>query len=78
MPIPQSILDLLPTSPYGYGGNRPPFNGETPGSTLHNESSINNNPSIPRTPSLLEEGDPSNTADYRNAIGRRYQDNYPH
>lgn len=73
------LLNLLTSgaSQLGYDGNRPPFNGETPGSTLHNQSSINDNPDIVRSPSGLDEDDPNNRSRYRSTPGNKYTDNLP-
>lgn len=71
------LIDLLPTSPLGWKGQKPPGNPEDPNSTLHNQSSINNNPAITKKPSRLDEGDPLNTSKFRNAIGKKYMDNLP-
>jgi len=73
------------------GGNVPSNPGSkvqpNPPGTRHDEYSINGNPLIRSIgagfrppvppPSNLEEGDPSNTAPFRNARGRRYVDNLP-
>lgn len=71
------LLDLLPTSNLGWKGQKPPFNAETPNSTLHDTSSVNDIPPITRNPSQLDEGDPTNTSKYRNATGKKYTDNLP-
>jgi hypothetical protein len=39
-----SLLNLLPSSKYGLGGKQPEQFDLGPGSTLDNESSLNNNP----------------------------------
>ena len=72
------LLQLLPTSTLGYGGQQPQFNGETPGSTLHNQSSINDRPDITRNPSGLDELDNNNTSKYTSAAGQKYTDRLPH
>lgn len=42
-------------SPLGFKGSQPPkYLGADPNSTLHNQSSINNNPAINRKPSDLD------------------------
>ena len=79
------------TVPKWNGGQVPPtfqpnVNPNPPGSR-HDQYSINGNPPIQviaggfvpfiPTPSILEEGDPANTADYRNAPGLKYLDNPP-
>lgn len=71
------LLDLLPTSPLGYKGQKPQFDAETPGSTLHDTSSVNGIPSITANPSRLDEGDALNTSKYRSATGQKYVDNLP-
>lgn len=49
------ILKTQLLSRFGLGGQRPAqMPGANPKSTLHNTSSINNNPAILRTPSNLD------------------------
>ncbi len=48
------LLQLLSKSIFGYKGQKPVFNGETPSSKLHDTTSINNNPKGPRKPSQLD------------------------
>lgn len=67
-------------------GLQPNVRPNPPG-TRHNEYSINGNPPIQAIgagfvpyippPSILEEGDPANTAIFRNAAGLKYLDNPP-
>lgn len=79
------------TVPKWNGGLVPPtfqpnVNPNPPGSR-HDQYSLNGNPPIQviaggfvpalPTPSRLEEGDPLNTAQYRNASGLKYLDNPP-
>ena len=79
------------TVPKWNGGQVPPtfqpnVNPNPPGSR-HDQYSLNGNPPIQviaggfvpvlPTPSQLEEADPLNTADYRNAPGLKYLDNPP-
>jgi len=80
------------TSNLGWdGGPVPPIaqpnvNPNPPGSR-HDEYSLNGNPAIRAIgagfvpyippPSILEEGDPANTAEFRNAPGLKYLDNPP-
>lgn len=79
------------TVPKWNGGQVPPtfqpnVNPNPPGSR-HDQYSLNGNPPIQvvaggfvpylPTPSILEEGDPANTAEYRNAPGQKYLDNPP-
>jgi hypothetical protein len=50
-----ALIDLLPKSVFGYGGRRPSTVATTRESTLHNESSINNKPSlVGNRPSILD------------------------
>lgn len=51
-----SILNnQLPNSTLGLGGQTPAQReGANPNSTLHNQSSINNNPAITQAPSILD------------------------
>lgn len=80
------------TSRLGWGGGPVPSNrmskvSPNPPGTRHNEYSINGNPDIrmvgagfvpPKpAPSNLEEGDPLNTAKFRNKAGKKYTDNLP-
>jgi hypothetical protein len=79
------------TVPKWNGGLVPPtfqpnVNPNPPGSR-HDQYSLNGTPPINvvaggfvpylPTPSQLEEGDPSNTSEYRNAAGQKYLDNPP-
>lgn len=52
------LIDLLPTSPLGLAGSTPALiPSANPNSTLHYESSINNNPALPAgypAPSVLD------------------------
>jgi hypothetical protein len=67
-------------------GIQPNVNPNPPG-THHDQYSINGNPVIRAIgagfvpyippPSILEEGDPANTAIFRNAPGLKYLDNPP-
>jgi hypothetical protein len=67
-------------------GVQPNITPNPPGSR-HDEYSINGNPLINAvaagfvpvlpTPSQLEEGDPANTSQWRNAPGLKYMDNPP-
>jgi len=41
-----SLIDLLPTSKYGFGGKTPPKFDLGPASTLDYQSSINGNPAF--------------------------------
>jgi hypothetical protein len=61
----------------GFGGEKPRFNVESKQSTLHYQSSISNNPKIVRQSSILDEGDTFNSNKFKNAIGRKYNDNLP-
>lgn len=73
------LLQLLiqGVSTLGYNGNQPPIVATPPNSTLHNQSSINDNPDITRSPSGLDEDDPNNTSPFRSVNGQRYIDNLP-
>jgi len=75
MGLLQNLINGL--SRLGYNGNRPPFNGETPGSTLHNTSSQNGIPPHPRNESILDEEDAANSSIWRSKIGDRYIDHLP-
>jgi|TARA_R100000081_G_C4743681_1_gene130403 hypothetical protein len=49
------LVNQLPNSALGLQGNTPPtLPGANINSTLHNQSSINNNPAINREPSVLD------------------------
>lgn len=49
------LIDQLPNSVLGLGGQTPGQNpGANPASTLHNQSSINNQPAIEQSPSNLD------------------------
>lgn len=49
------LLDLLTTSNLGLQGTTPAtIPSANPNSTLHNQSSINNTPAIPQSPSNLD------------------------
>jgi hypothetical protein len=72
MSVLQNISRLL-----GYGGDRPQFNAEVKTSTLHNRSSINNDPAITRQTSILDEGDTFNTNKFKNSPGQKYNDKLP-
>jgi hypothetical protein len=61
----------------GYGGGKPRFNAENKISTLHYQSSINNNPKIVRKSSILDEGDTFNSNKFKSATGKKYMDNRP-
>jgi hypothetical protein len=50
-----ALIDLLPKSVFGYKGQTPPSVATTRESTLHFESSINNNPNlVTKVPSTLD------------------------
>jgi hypothetical protein len=50
-----AIIKTQLKSKFGLGGKKPiKWPGSNPKSTLHNTSSINNNPAITRTPSKLD------------------------
>jgi hypothetical protein len=61
----------------GFGGSKPRFNAESKISTLHYQSSINNNPKIVRKSSILDEGDTFNSNKFKSIKGRKYTDNIP-
>ena len=61
----------------GFGGSRPKFNAENNLSTLHYQSSINNNPKITKSQSILDEGDAFNNNKFKSAKGQKYNDNIP-
>ena len=61
----------------GFGGGRPKFNAESTLSTLHYQSSINNNPKITRTSSALDEGDAFNNNKFKSVKGQKYNDKLP-
>jgi len=49
------LNNQLPNSILGLGGTTPPLRpGANPNSTLHNQSSINNQPAIEQSPSNLD------------------------
>jgi hypothetical protein len=72
MGVLQNISRLL-----GYGGDQPQFNAEVKTSTLHNRSSINNEPSITRKSSILDEGDTFNVNKFKSTPGQKYNDKLP-
>jgi hypothetical protein len=61
----------------GLKGQKPKFNGETPLSTLHYQSSIINDPKIQRPVSKLDEVDSFNRNKYKSRSGLKYTDNLP-
>ncbi len=61
----------------GFGGEKPRFNTEVKTSTLHYQSSINNNPKIVRKSSILDEGDTFNNNKFKSIKGGKYNDNLP-
>lgn len=72
MGLLENISNIL-----GYGGSKPRFNAETKSSTLHYQSSINNNPKIVRKSSILDENDAFNSNKFKSGVGRKYTDNLP-
>tara|TARA_R110002153_G_scaffold246237_1_gene401873 strand:- start:10004 stop:10213 length:210 start_codon:yes stop_codon:yes gene_type:complete len=63
------LTNQLPNSPLGLNGSTPSqLEGAKNTSTLHNQSSINNNPGIERSPSVL---------DLNGNIPGKYLDNPP-
>lgn len=82
------LLNLLPTSPFGFGGNRPVFSiAPNPPASLHETYSVDGTPRITLAstlpgnpvplPSKLDERDPSNTSKFKSKKGFRYIDNLP-
>jgi hypothetical protein len=82
------LLNLLPKSPFGFGGKKPPFDiAPNPPGSLHNTYSADGIPSIRLTstlpgnpiplPSKLDEADPSNTSKFKSKKGFKYTDNLP-
>jgi hypothetical protein len=61
----------------GYGGGKPRFNAESKTSTLHYQSSINNNPKIVQKSSILDENDTFSSNKFKSIKGRKYTDNLP-
>jgi hypothetical protein len=61
----------------GFGGEKPRFNVESKQSTLHYQSSINNNPKIVRQSSILDEGDTFNNNKFKSTKGGKYIDKLP-
>ncbi len=72
MGLLENISNML-----GFGGSTPKFNAEDKTSTLHYQSSINNNPKIVRKSSILDEGDTFNNNKFKSTIGKKYMDNRP-
>lgn len=83
------LLELLPTSKFGFGGAKPVFQTlPVPPASLHDTYSVDGNPIDTRIlssngnftlpmPSKLDEGDSSNTNKYKNQVGKKYTDNLP-
>jgi hypothetical protein len=66
----------------GFGGTKPNFQGETKTSTLHFESSVNNDPKLTGrnsklNPSNLDETDALNKNTYKSGKGQKYTDKLP-
>jgi hypothetical protein len=61
----------------GFGGSKPRFNAESKVSTLHYQSSINNNPKIIQKSSILDENDTFSNNKFKSIKGRKYTDNLP-
>ncbi len=71
------LLDNLSKTFLGLGGQKPNFNGETPTSTLHYQSSTTGDPAIKRNSSILDEQDALSRNKFRSSAGLKYQDNLP-
>ncbi len=71
-----SLLNIISRT-LGFGGEKPRFNTEVKTSTLHYQSSINNNPKIVRKSSILDEGDTFNNNKFKSIKGGKYNDNLP-
>ncbi len=71
------LLDNLSKMYLGLKGQKPNFNGETPQSTLHYQSSIINKPKIVKPASILDEADNFNKNKYKSRAGLKYTDNLP-
>ncbi len=71
------LLENLGKMLLGLKGQKPNFNGEAKGSTLHYNSSTLNDPKITRRSSILDETDAFNTSKYKSTKGKGYLDNLP-
>ena len=75
------LIDNLSKMTLGLKGAKPNFNGETPLSTLHFQSSTIGDPELPkglkRNPSLLDEADVLNKNKFKSLKGKKYTDNLP-
>lgn len=82
------LLNLLPTSKLGLGGNKPDFSIDpNPPASFHDSYSIDGNPSVrvrnnsanfvvPQ-PSTLDERDTRNNNKYKSTGNSKYTDNLP-
>jgi len=71
------LIDKIAETEFGYKGSKPEFDGETPNSTLHNQSSNLGIPSIDTPSSILDENDINNLNKWKSKTGKKYMDNLP-